>query len=765
MTLRPTLFVSAVSKELRSSRQLVVNTLQFLGYDPIWQDTFGTQEGDLRAMLRRKVDASQGVVQLVGHCYGAEPAEPDEKFGRVSYTQYEALYARTRGKKVWYLFLDDTFAADPHDLESEELRELQSVYRKKVQSDLHLFYPLNSREALESSVLKLRDDLGVLRKGFQRWGVMVILLLTLMAAGLGFIYFQQTQESRRQSLVQVRAHEEQLQRDKDQRQRDEDSKMRDEAIIAKMRVIMAHFPETKNRLRAEQPGKNDAELEQLTYAELSPKAGMDSKQLQERLPQVAEQSKQDETLPDYDRAQAAYVTKDYKEAERLALAAAATARQTSRATDAIQALQLAGISAEASIQYANALLHFRAAEQLTDRTHAPLLWAAVQRNIASVLNEQGQYQQAEIILRAALSEYKKGCKDDDKNILSLRHLLANTLSNEGNYSQAETEYRDVILLREKVLGVENSDTLKSRMGLAAALHAEGKYHEAQDEYREVIEHQEKLLGPEHPDTITSRMGLAMAILFQSKNAEEQEKEYRDLLARKFKTMGPEHPETLQGRMGLALILHLQGAYGAAQSEYQQVYDREVRILGPEHPDTLKCRARIANELFAQNKFQEAEAEYRLVLGLREKVLGAEHPDTLKCRSSIGNVLLAEEKLDLAETEFRAVIVLQQKSLGAGHPDVLNSRMGLANVLTRQNKFAQAEIEYREILRLRERVLGPDNRDTLKTVNNLAYCLEHQDKISEAVELAKRAVQAAQQVLGPAHPDTLRYEKYLNSLHR
>ena len=55
MSPRPTIFISAVSKELRSARQLVSNTLTFLGYEPIWQDIFGTETGDLRQMLRDTV--------------------------------------------------------------------------------------------------------------------------------------------------------------------------------------------------------------------------------------------------------------------------------------------------------------------------------------------------------------------------------------------------------------------------------------------------------------------------------------------------------------------------------------------------------------------------------------------------------------------------------------------------------------------------------------------------------------------------------------
>src|SRR3954466_14679559 len=181
MSPRPTIFISAVSKELRSARQLVSNTLTFLGYEPIWQDIFGTETGDLRQMLRDKIDQSKGVVQLVGQCYGAEPASPDPDFGRVSYTQYEALYARKKAIKVWYLFMDEDFPIDPHEPEPEEQRQLQAAYRGVLKADSHLFHPLKAREALEAGVLKLRDDLTQLRKGARRWAWVIAALLVFVA--------------------------------------------------------------------------------------------------------------------------------------------------------------------------------------------------------------------------------------------------------------------------------------------------------------------------------------------------------------------------------------------------------------------------------------------------------------------------------------------------------------------------------------------------------------------------------------------------------
>jgi hypothetical protein len=192
MSPRPTIFISAVSKELRSARQLVSNTLTFLGYEPIWQDIFGTETGDLRQMLRDKIDQSKGVVQLVGQCYGAEPTSPDPDFGRVSYTQYEALYARKKGIKVWYLFMDEDFPIDPHEPEPDVQRQLQAAYRGVLKADSHLFHPLKSREALEAGVLKLRDDLTQLRKGARRWAWGIAALLGFVAILVLWLVFGQS---------------------------------------------------------------------------------------------------------------------------------------------------------------------------------------------------------------------------------------------------------------------------------------------------------------------------------------------------------------------------------------------------------------------------------------------------------------------------------------------------------------------------------------------------------------------------------------------
>lgn len=274
MSPRQPVFISAVSRELKSARQLVVNTLTFLGYQPVWQDIFGTEGGDLRGLLRKQIDQCKGVVQLVGQCYGAEPLTADEEFGRISYTQYEALYARKRGKKIWYLFIDEQFPADSCEVEAEDVRELQAAYRRRLQSDTHVFHALTSSDALEASVLKLREDLTRLQRGVKQWaGGMAILLGLVVALVIWLVHGQAVTTTE----------------------------------MTKLREAVMKYPRVDAQVR-EAPATEDATaMQDRVYTELARQLGVDVKLLREKLPQFAEQLKHAPEATHDERGNAAYV--------------------------------------------------------------------------------------------------------------------------------------------------------------------------------------------------------------------------------------------------------------------------------------------------------------------------------------------------------------------------------------------------------------------------------------------------------------------------
>jgi TolA-binding protein len=616
MSPHPRIFISAVSGELRTARQLVANTLVFLGYEPEWQDIFGTEEGDLRAMLRRRIDPCKGLVQLVGKCYGAEPPVIDEQFGRVSYAQYEALYASSKGKKVWYLFLDESFPTDPHEEEDEEKQKLQNGYRARLKADVHLYHPLRSREGLEASVLKLRDDLTRLRRGVMRWAALVAVLLILIAALS--IWLLQGQQHANQQLQALQEKFDKLQQG------------------------VNKFAEVQNRVRQEQPGQKPEELEQRTYEELGKQLGLGAATLKEQLPRFAEELKKAPNAATYERANAAYVAKDYNGAERLALAAADEAQRSGSAKNAevIKAFELAGWAAEKRIEYADALKRLRDAEALTDLARDPMEWARVQFAIAYVLDDQGQYTLAESILRKVLKERDRALGVEHPETLKTRHYLANALYYQGKYAEAEAEYRVVLELEQKVLGPEHPDTLKTRNSLAFALDDQGKYAEAEAEYRAVLELEEKVLGPEHPDTLRTRGNVAFALDDQGKYT-EAEAVYRAVLKLEEKVLGPEHPDTLTTRNDLAFALDDQGKYDEAEAEYRAVLKLREKVLGPEHPDTLSTCFYLARCLRVEGPKQDAADFARRAANGAGKVLGPEHPNTRKYEQLLHELLAKE----------------------------------------------------------------------------------------------------------------------------
>lgn len=783
----PLIFISAVSRELRSGRQLAANTLTFLGYQPIWQDIFGTETGDLRGMLRQQIDQCKGVLQIVGKCYGAEPPQPDPEFGRVSYTQYEALYARKRGKKVWYLFIDETFPVDACEAEPEELRALQAAYRQRLQSDAHLFHPLTSREGLEASVLKLRDDLVRLRRGVKRWAAGVAIMLAL-SVGLGvWLLYNQREGTRRiveaQQAVVTMSQE-----------------------MTKLRESIVKYPRVEAEVRQSQTEENPAVVQQKVYDALSKEVGVDSKVLQEKLPDAAINLQRAPDATTYEKANAAYVANNYLEAERLALQAVDELQKAgaNKTNDIVQAYQLAGLSAQKRIQFKTALEYFRAAEKLTNRQGNPTQWADVQHAIGDLLMEQGSYRDAETILRGAAAareqalgadhadtlrsqtrvayaQYRQGRYNDaiegfraivareeklfgamHPDTLLARNGLAIALDNGGKPAEAEAEHRRILEIRAKVLGPEHPDTLRTRNNIALTLDRQGRHPEAAAEYQQVIDLENKVLGPEHPDTLRSRSSFAYALDHQGKYA-EAEVNLRDVIRLEERVLGPEHPDTLISRLRLNKVLMSQGKFAEAETDYRSLVALEQKILGPEHPDTLSARSGLANALQAQGKHSDAAAEYRDVIALEERVLGPQHPNTLLNRNSLANTLMAQKNYPEAEAMFRDLIALETKSLGPDDGLTLRSHRGLANSLFNQGNYTAAEPEYREALRIAEKLRGPDNLETLDACYDLAGNLANLRKLPEAKDLARRAADTARRKLGPNHSATQKYVSFLNEL--
>lgn len=197
MLRRPRIFISAVTSELKGVRNHTAEVLESLDIRVERQDIFGFDKGNLLGVLRRKIDRCDGVIQLVGQCFGAEPQESIPGFGHVSYTQYEALYAQQKNKPVWYILLDPNFQTGDHlPWEPEDRKERQQKYRQNLVAGRDLFHPVANHEVLESRLLRLREEFEDSGKSGRRWSSAVLLLLLLAVGLVGALLWMEVMRSR-----------------------------------------------------------------------------------------------------------------------------------------------------------------------------------------------------------------------------------------------------------------------------------------------------------------------------------------------------------------------------------------------------------------------------------------------------------------------------------------------------------------------------------------------------------------------------------------
>ena len=212
--MKPRIFISAVTAELGTTRQLVANELTRLGYDPVWEDIFGSEPGDLLQVLRDLIDSCDGLIHLVGRGYGAEPSQPDPKTGRVSYTQYEFLYAGEKWKnpkerRTWLIFVGDGCTRDtpPDRLDlprdpahvdpagyQAERRGMQEVWRQRLETGAHLFHKAANDDQIRLRINELNPEFGKLWRSFRMWqkqvlgfGAAAVLLLGIVLVGQAWL--------------------------------------------------------------------------------------------------------------------------------------------------------------------------------------------------------------------------------------------------------------------------------------------------------------------------------------------------------------------------------------------------------------------------------------------------------------------------------------------------------------------------------------------------------------------------------------------------
>ncbi|MCX6848355.1 MAG: tetratricopeptide repeat protein [Verrucomicrobia bacterium] len=602
MSTRPVIFISAVSRELHTARDLIAKTLLALGYEPKWQDIAATDAGDLSAVLRKWIDDSDAVIQLVGHCYGFAPTSPDPTFGPCSYTQYEALYARQKGKPVYYIFTDADHPKDGCACEPQTLHDLQETYRQTVKSNGALYHTTSSLIQTELLIRRLKDDLAHLRKRNRQIAVLLLGLLAALVLAATLMTSKQSESNQNISVL--------FQQNKELTEG-----------LADLRQMF----ETSIKGGSETKLTSDyiSALRFIAY-----KRGVDLDAFRVFLEQNATQALGNETVALKDKVRALQEAGKFVQARDFALEQARRL-ESERQKSSKEEVELWTEAAMTEFNLGHdvaALKYATNAVNQTDRQADFTTWSSARHQLGRILARQRKDKEAQALYEELIPMQKTALGPDHLAVLQSRRTLAVIIYLKGNYALAEQEGRALIADCQRVLGTEHNVTLGCRNNLAVVLFSEAKHAEAVQEYSAVLEIQKHTLGTEHPDTLVTRNNLANALDAQGRHS-EAEQEHRAVLKVRERVLGVEHPDTLASRNNLAAVLQAKGAYVEAEEELRSVLQIQEHMLGAEHPNTAKSCFNLALCLESQQKFPEAFKFVQQSEQVRTKLLEPDHPDT------------------------------------------------------------------------------------------------------------------------------------------
>jgi hypothetical protein len=142
--------------------------------------------------------------------------------------------------------------------------------------------------------------------------------------------------------------------------------------------------------------------------------------------------------------------------------------------------------------------------------------------------------------------------------------MASNLNAQGRYREAEPLYQRALAIYQQALGETHPDTAHGFNNLANNLNDQGKYPQAEPLYQKALAICRQALGEAHPHTAATYNNLAATLDDQGKYI-EAELLYKKALAIHLKTLGEAHPFTAQSYNNVALNLHSQGKYAEAES--------------------------------------------------------------------------------------------------------------------------------------------------------------------------------------------------------
>ncbi len=310
---------------------------------------------------------------------------------------------------------------------------------------------------------------------------------------------------------------------------------------------------------------------------------------------------------------------------------------------------------QARWQEAEALLSF-ALKEVPDLGSSHL-YSRILNDLALLLKDTNRFEEAEPLMRRALSIEESNHGPDHPNVGVRLNNLAMLLTDTNRIEEAEPLMRRALSIEESNHGPDHPRVGISLNSLATLFMHTDRFEEAEPLMRRALSIEESSYDPGHPWVGTSLNNLAL-LLIETDRLEEAEPLIRRALSIYESSYGPDHPWVGTSLNNLALLLVDTDRPDEAESLMRRALSIEESSYGPDHPAVGTSLNNLALLLKDTNRFKEAESLMRRALSINESSYGPDHPFVGRHLNNLAVLLEDTNRLGEAESNLlRAIEVL------------------------------------------------------------------------------------------------------------
>jgi CHAT domain-containing protein/tetratricopeptide (TPR) repeat protein len=355
-------------------------------------------------------------------------------------------------------------------------------------------------------------------------------------------------------------------------------------------------------------------------------------------------------------------------------------------------------------------------------------------NLANLYITLGRYRDAEALLRRLISSSPNSEGEEAATNLA---NLASALDSQARYREAEDAYKQAIAVHERALGPDHPGLATVLANLANLYSRLGRSSEYEVLQKRAISLLENAYGPDHPEVSSAQTNLAWFYTSVGRNAEAEVILKRTLTAEE-KSLGPDHPTVAQTLGALAHIYGYQGRLAEAEALYKRSLAITEKALGAGHPDLAAPLGALGNLYADEKRFAEALPLFEQALRIEEQMVGPDHPDTAEALARLGMNNASLGHYAEAETLLKRSIAAREKALGKDNPEVGHGYNTLSLVYLFAHRYKEAQKAASRSLVIQEKAFGADHPDTVTGLDNLGSIAFAQKDWRAAAEYFRRA---------------------------